>query len=118
MTENGATEVVDYTKGDVVEYFTRQEEDGTKKFDIVYDSATNSGGGEDYREKSLKLLKQDESNHGGFCSPGGPKCTYVKIKKRFQKCFCKIHLWEGRISLSVTGYSWGNFQQLILGHNF
>ena len=58
-------EVVDYTKGDVVDHFSRQ--DGVmEKFDIVYDSATNSGGGEDYREKSLKLLKQDESNHGRF----------------------------------------------------
>ena len=66
VKENGATEVVDYTKGDVVEHFTRQEEGETKKFDIVYDSATNSGGGEDYREKSLKLLKQDDPNHGKF----------------------------------------------------
>ena len=65
VKENGAMEVVDYTKGDVVDHFSRQ--DGVmEKFDIVYDSATNSGGGEDYREKSLKLLKQDESNHGRF----------------------------------------------------
>ena len=65
MKENGATEVVDYTQGDVVEHYTRQE-GAIEKFDIVYDSASNSGGGEDYREKSLSLLKQDESNHGRF----------------------------------------------------
>ena len=65
VKENGAMEVVDYTKGDVVDHFSRQDGE-MEKFDIVYDSATNSGGGEDYREKSLKLLKQDESNHGRF----------------------------------------------------
>ena len=59
-------EVVDYTKGDVVDHFNRQDAE-MEKFDIVYDSATNSGGGEDYREKSLKLLKEDESSHGTFC---------------------------------------------------
>ena len=58
-------EVVDYTKGDVVDHFNRQDAE-MEKFDIVYDSATNSGGGEDYREKSLSLLRQDESNHGRF----------------------------------------------------
>ena len=63
VRENGATEVVDYTKVDVVDHYSGQEDD-LQKFDIVYDSATKSGGGEDYREKSLSLLKQDESNHG------------------------------------------------------
>jgi len=75
---NGATEVVDYTKGDVVEHFTRQEESETKKFDIVYDSATNSGGGEDYREKSLKLLKQDESNHGQYVAINGAASMWAR----------------------------------------
>ena len=55
--------MVDYTKVDVVDHYSGQEDD-LQKFDIVYDSATKSGGGEDYREKSLSLLKQDESNHG------------------------------------------------------
>ena len=54
---------MDYTKVDVVDHYSGQEDD-LQKFDIVYDSATKSGGGEDYREKSLSLLKQDESNHG------------------------------------------------------
>ena len=54
---------MDYTKVDVVDHYSVQEDD-LQKFDIVYDSATKSGGGEDYREKSLSLLKQDESNHG------------------------------------------------------
>ena len=54
---------MDYTKVDVVDHYSGQEDD-LQKFDIVYDSATNSGGGEDYREKSLSLLKRDETNHG------------------------------------------------------
>ena len=54
---------MDYTKVDVVDHYSGQEDD-LQKFDIVYDSATKSGGGEDYREKSLSLLKRDESNHG------------------------------------------------------
>ena len=57
--------MVDYTQGDIVEHYNRQE-GVMEKFDIVYDSASNSGGGEDYREKSLSLLKQDESSHGIF----------------------------------------------------
>ena len=62
--------MVDYTQGDIVEHYTRQE-GVMEKFDIVYDSASNSGGGEDYREKSLSLLKQDESSHGIFLSDPG-----------------------------------------------
>ena len=65
VLEDGATEVGDYTQGDVVERYTKQEV-VVEKFDIVYDSAANSGGGGDDREKSLSLLKQDESNHGRF----------------------------------------------------
>ena len=74
VRENGATEVVDYTKVDVVDHYSGQEDD-LQKFDIVYDSATKSGGGEDYREKSLSLLKQDESNHGKIQLHGCPVFT-------------------------------------------
>ena len=35
-----------------------------KKFDVVYDAATASGGGEDYKEISMKLLKNDGQRHG------------------------------------------------------
>ena len=99
VKENGATEVVDYTKGDVVEHFTRQEESETKKFDIVYDSATNSGGGEDYREKSLKLLKQDESNHGGFCSVGGPKCVLKLISGQYVAINGAASMWARNFTI-------------------
>jgi len=75
VKENGATEVVDYTKVDVVDHFDRQE---LKKFDIVFDAATNSGGGEDYREKSLKLLKKDETNHGQYVAINGAASMWAR----------------------------------------
>jgi len=54
VRDHGAHEVIDYTKQDLLEYFSDVDE--SEKFDIVYDAATASGGGEDYRSKSLKLL--------------------------------------------------------------
>merc|ERR550532_73286 len=77
VMENGATEVVDYTQGDVVEHYTKQEV-VVEKFDIVYDSASNSGGGEDYREKSLSLLKQDGSKHGQYVAINGAASMWAR----------------------------------------
>ena len=78
---------MDYTKVDVVDHYSGQEDD-LQKFDIVYDSATKSGGGEDYREKSLSLLQQDESNHGKIqlhgCSLFGVHCSLFSAKFLFQ----------------------------------
>ena len=71
---------MDYTKVDVVDHYSGQEDD-LQKFDIVYDSATKSGGGEDYREKSLSLLKRDESNHGKIQLHG---CSLFSAKFLFQ----------------------------------
>ena len=71
---------MDYTKVDVVDHYSGQGDD-LQKFDIVYDSATNSGGGEDYREKSLSLLKRDESNHGKIQLHG---CSLFSAKFLFQ----------------------------------
>ena len=85
VKENGATEVVDYTKVDVVDHFDRQE---LKKFDIVFDAATNSGGGEDYREKSLKLLKKDETNHGRLI---GKVTTHVVDRPTQLICISDIY---------------------------
>ena len=64
----GATEVIDYTKHNLLDYF--KEEDGSvaesKKFDVVYDVATGSGGGEDYLALSRPLLREatDGTQHG------------------------------------------------------
>eukprot|EP00756_Hemistasia_phaeocysticola_P022409 Hpha_TRINITY_DN15833_c2_g8::TRINITY_DN15833_c2_g8_i1::g.187350::m.187350 len=55
-TSHGATEILDYTKPGFREtYASASEED---KFDIVYDAATGSGGGEDYKAWSLERLRK------------------------------------------------------------
>ena len=61
VREQGATEVVDYTKADVLEHYSDQEGKVVEenKFDVVYDCASGSGGGENYKEKSIALLKDE-----------------------------------------------------------
>lgn len=56
VRDMGATEMIDYTKGSELESFF---EANAGKFDCVYDAATSSGGGEDYWDKSIALLKRD-----------------------------------------------------------
>lgn len=51
-------EVLDYSNQDEFESFFFEN---TGKFDCVYDAATNSGGGEDYWNKSIDLLKRNEN---------------------------------------------------------
>lgn len=55
VRQHGATEVIDYNKHDISTFF---ESEGDK-FDCVYDACTNSGAGEDYKDKSIALLKTD-----------------------------------------------------------
>jgi len=55
VRQHGATEVIDYNKHDISTFF---ESEGDK-FDLVYDACTNSGAGEDYKDKSIALLKTD-----------------------------------------------------------
>lgn len=56
VISHGATEVVDYSKAGELESFF---ETNQGKFDCVYDVATNSGGGEDYLNNSIGLLKRN-----------------------------------------------------------
>ena len=55
VRENGATDVIDYTKTDIIAHFKGEEKEKTIpdvcKFDVVYDAATGSGAGEDYKNK-------------------------------------------------------------------
>ena len=77
MKEHGATEVIDYTKDDVVKYFS-DEDDNIKddnKFDIVYDAATNSGAGEDYKDKSIRLLKDE----GQYVAINGSPSMWLRL---------------------------------------
>ena len=54
VQQQGATEVVDYTDTEGMREFFLNN---TEKFDCVYDTATGSGGGEDYTQKTVPLLK-------------------------------------------------------------
>jgi len=59
VREHGATDVIDYTKSDIATHWCDKEGNVSEndKFDVVYDAATNSGAGEDYKDKSIALLK-------------------------------------------------------------
>jgi len=56
VLEQGATKVVDYTTENVKDVFPEEY------FDVVYDTATGSGGGEDYLSISESLLKKNKKN--------------------------------------------------------
>ena len=56
VLEQGATKVVDYTAENIKDVFTEEY------FDVVYDTATGSGGGEDYFSISESLLKKNKKN--------------------------------------------------------
>merc|ERR1719320_835376 len=56
VLEQGATKVVDYTAENIKDVFPEEY------FDVVYDTATGSGGGEDYFSISESLLKKNKKN--------------------------------------------------------
>ena len=50
--------------------------DDSLKFDVIYDAATGSGAGEDYKSKSMKLLRNEEEDREGgqyVAINGGPE---------------------------------------------
>jgi len=74
-------EVICYNKEDEFKTFF---DENVGKFDCVYDAATNSGGGEDYWNKSQKLLKFGES-HGDYVSLNGPASKWFRAFAKKQK---------------------------------
>jgi len=72
VQELGADKVIDYTQEDLMEHFKELKEE--EKFDVVYDTASGSGGGEDYKEKSLKLL----SKEGQYVAINGAASFWVR----------------------------------------
>jgi len=72
---NGADAVVDYTK----ENFW----DMPDKFDLVYDTATNSGGNEEYKLRALSVLKTkaDSTNgkHGQYVAINGSVSMWIRM---------------------------------------
>ena len=57
VIEHGAHRVIDYTSESIENLFGEQAAD-LDRFDVIYDCATNSGGGEDYKEQALRCLKR------------------------------------------------------------
>lgn len=84
VKDMGATEIVDYTDVNQLESFFREN---SGKFDFVFDAATNSGGGEDYWDKSISLLKRDTKNVivGKFAALNGPASKWTRSLLSFEK---------------------------------
>merc|ERR1712232_937933 len=72
VTLHGATEVVNYADENELQSFF---EENHGKFDCVFDAATSSGGGENYWDKSLVLLKDDV---GHFTALNGPAYKFAR----------------------------------------
>jgi len=72
VREHGATDVIDYTKNDISIYFADKEGNVSEedKFDVVYDACTASGAGEDYKDKSIALLRTNGQYVAINGSPG------------------------------------------------
>jgi NADPH:quinone reductase-like Zn-dependent oxidoreductase len=79
--DNGATDIIAYDDNDAVEKFLKEE---AGNIDIIYDSATSSGGGETYsqNEKFLNLLKQpktsDAATTPSYLTLNGPASHWLR----------------------------------------
>lgn len=82
VKSHGVHHVIDYTKDDILTYCQNGEgvivEDN--KFDIVYDAATASGGGEDYKAKSMQVLKggTPKGRHGQYVAINGSMGMWIR----------------------------------------
>jgi NADPH:quinone reductase-like Zn-dependent oxidoreductase len=67
---NGAHRVIDYTVNNF------WEDDGAK-YDVVYDTATNSGAGEDYKGHAVSVLHKKE-RHGQYVAINGGTSMWLR----------------------------------------
>jgi len=84
VKEHGATEVVNYADASELESFFA---DNQGKFDCVYDTATYSGGGANYWESSIALLKQDGGGNtvGEYTTLNGSPSKWIRAMSGSQK---------------------------------
>jgi len=84
VKQHGATEVVNYANASELDAFFA---DNQGKFDCVYDTATYSGGGADYWENSIGLLKTDSSGSivGEYTTLNGSPGKWVRAMSGSQK---------------------------------
>ena len=87
VRSNGAHEVLDYREENFFQnaHFSQSEDE---KFDIIYDAATNSGKGEDYKSWSLDRLK----SNGQYVAINGSAWMWMRLltgigQKRNQHLF-------------------------------
>ena len=78
----GATDVIDYTKQTIKDYCLNESGaiNPELQFDVIYDAATNSGGGEDYKNISMELLKPAtaDKKHGQYVAINGGVDMWVR----------------------------------------
>ena len=78
----GATDVIDYTKQTIKDYCLDSSGaiDPARQFDVIYDTATHSGAGEDYKDISMELLKPAESDkkHGQYVAINGRASMWIR----------------------------------------
>ena len=77
VKSHGADEVIDYTQTDVLSYLqassSGSEIEESLKFDVIYDAASGSGAGENYKQSSTQLLRNEGTNkkHGQYVAING-----------------------------------------------
>ena len=81
---HGADEVIDYTQHNIVNYFRNGAATGSiddsVKFDVIYDAASGSGAGEDYKNTSMQLLCPEgpDKKHGQYVAINGGVDMWVR----------------------------------------
>lgn len=78
----GATDIIDYTQQTVRDFYLSGEQTEVpeeKKFDVIYDTATNSGAGEDYKDTCMQLLKKDGERHGQYVAICGYRTMWLRL---------------------------------------
>ena len=99
---NGADEVIDYQKHNLVGYFKKELEtiDDSIKFDVIYDAASGSGAGEDYRTLSLQLLRSENFNgaHGQYVAINGGPDLWLRQFSIGQKKNQHLVIWNNNSS--------------------
>jgi NADPH:quinone reductase-like Zn-dependent oxidoreductase len=73
VRQHGATKVVDYTTTSLLDVYPESSTPDSDKFDVVFDAATNSGAGEDYKATGVALCATGDAarRHGQYVAING-----------------------------------------------
>ena len=82
VLREGATGYIDYTTADFADSCGASASD-KEKFDVVYDCATGSGAGEDYRAAAVSCLRDADAQkgrkHGQYVTINGPAGMWMRM---------------------------------------